>query len=255
MNKQLSVMGLAARASMVPVLIASGLTALAVGTLTYLANPEHTGGAAGVGAAPLAAAVGYLMVMVMLCLGGCGFGSQTLCPLPLRLTETVVVRQQRLRQHSLPGCGHLLCHKCYGSGTAAPQRRGCLQHTRHIAVFIIAQTRAITNKKQGLFAIFYKISQICNRPGVIVQQAGVGGKVKRCAIYLCAAGIQCAEHRALAGVGSSQRFQRRHRGAQGLAREGQPLDGGQPDAQAGKAARACVDSIQVDVRTGQPAHL
>lgn len=51
MNKQLSVMGLAARASMVPVLIASGLTALAVGALTYLANPEHTGGAAGVGAA------------------------------------------------------------------------------------------------------------------------------------------------------------------------------------------------------------
>ena len=51
MNKRLSVMGLAARASMVPVLIASGLTALAVGVLTYLANPEHTGGAAGVGAA------------------------------------------------------------------------------------------------------------------------------------------------------------------------------------------------------------
>ena len=49
MNKQLSVMGLAARASMVPVLIASGLTALAVGVLTYLANPENTGGAAGVG--------------------------------------------------------------------------------------------------------------------------------------------------------------------------------------------------------------
>ena len=64
MNKQLSVMGLAARASMVPVLIASGLTALAVGALTYLANPENTGGAAGVGAAPLAAAVGYLMVSV-----------------------------------------------------------------------------------------------------------------------------------------------------------------------------------------------
>ena len=77
MNKRLSVMGLAARASMVPVLIVSGLTALAVGALTYLANPEHTGGAAGVGAAPLAAAVGCLMVMVMLCLGGCGFGSQT----------------------------------------------------------------------------------------------------------------------------------------------------------------------------------
>lgn len=88
MNKQLSVMGLAARASMVPVLIASGLTALAVGALTYLANPENTGGAAGVGAAPLAAAVGYLMVMVMLCLGGCGFGSQT----------AYTVRRLRLRE-------------------------------------------------------------------------------------------------------------------------------------------------------------
>ena len=58
MNKQLSVMGLAARASMVPVLIDSGLTALAVGVLTYLENPENTGRAAVVGAAPLAAAVG-----------------------------------------------------------------------------------------------------------------------------------------------------------------------------------------------------
>ena len=36
MNKQLSVMGLAARASMVPVLIASGLTALAVGAQLWL---------------------------------------------------------------------------------------------------------------------------------------------------------------------------------------------------------------------------
>ena len=91
MNKQLSVMGLAARASMVPVLIASGLTALAVGALTYLANPEHTGGAAGVGAAPLAAAVGCLMVMVMLCLGGCGFGSQTAYTVRrLRLREELV---------------------------------------------------------------------------------------------------------------------------------------------------------------------
>ena len=95
MNKQLSVMGLAARASMVPVLIAAGLTALAVGALTYLANPEHTGGAAGVGAAPLAAAVGYLMVMVMLCLGGCGFGSQT----------AYTVRRLRLREGLEPNWG------------------------------------------------------------------------------------------------------------------------------------------------------
>lgn len=91
MNKQLSVMGLAARASMVPVLIVSGLTALAVGVLTYLENPENTGGAAGVGAAPLAAAVGCLMVMVMLCLGSCGFGSQTAYTVRrLRLREELV---------------------------------------------------------------------------------------------------------------------------------------------------------------------
>ena len=130
-----------------------------------------------------------------------------------------------------------------------------MQHARHIAVFIIAQTRAITNKKQRLFAIFYKISQICHRPGVIVQQTGVGGKVKCCTVYLCAAGVQCAEHGTLAGVGSGQRFQGRHRGTQRLTREGQTLDGSQPDAQAGKAARACVDGVQVDVRAGQPAQL
>ena len=121
----------------------------------------------------------------------CGFGSQTLRPLPLRLTETVVVRQQRLRQHSLPGCGHLLCHKCYGSGTAAPQRRGCLQHARHIAVFIIAQRCAITNKKQGLFAIFYKLGKVRHGAGIVLQQALVGGQIKRSAVHLRAAGIQC----------------------------------------------------------------
>lgn len=88
MNKQLSVMGLAARASMVPVLIASGLTALAVGTLTYLANPEHTGGAAGVGAAPLAAAVGCLMVMVMLWRGAAASAAR----------RPYTVRRLRLRE-------------------------------------------------------------------------------------------------------------------------------------------------------------
>ena len=83
----------------------------------------------------------------------------------------------------------------------------------------------------------------------------MGGKVESRTVYLCAAGVQCAEHRTLAGVGGGQRFQGRHRGAQGLAREGQPLDGSQPDAQAGKAARACIDGVQINVRAGQPAHL
>lgn len=41
--------------------------------------------------APLAAAVGCLMVMVMLCLGGCGFGSQTAYTVRrLRLREELV---------------------------------------------------------------------------------------------------------------------------------------------------------------------
>ena len=158
MNKQLSVMGLAARASMVPVLIVSGLTALAVGALTYLANPEHTGGAAGVGAAPLAAAVGCLMVMVMLCLGGCGFGSQTLRPLPLRLTQAVIVRQQRFRQHSLPGfvpepvqCGagsrSPLGKQCAASQARYGQQCSCKHACR-------CQQRAIIQKHwNGFFAV------------------------------------------------------------------------------------------------------
>ena len=77
------------------------------------------------------------------------------------------------------------------------------------------------------------------RPGVVVQQAGVSGKVKGRTVYLCAAGVQCAEHRTLAGVGSSQRFQSRHRGTQSLARKSQTLDGSQPDAQAGVRPMWC----------------
>ena len=165
------------------------------------------------------------------------------------------VRQQRLRQHSLSGCGHLLCHKGYRCSPSAAQRRGRLQHARHTAVFIIAQRSAITNKKQGLFAIFYKFCKISHSPGIVLQQAPVGGKLECGAVHLCAAGIQCAQHGALAGVCCGQCFQRRHRCAQRLPREGKALDRCQTDAQAGKAARAGVDAVQVDVRTGHAAHL
>ena len=99
------------------------------------------------------------------------------------------------------------------------------------------------------------MGKVSHSPGIIIQQAGVGGQVKSSAVHLGTAGIQCAEHGALAGVGSGQRFQCGDRGAEGLAGESQPLDGGQPDAQAGKAAGACVHTEQVDVCTGQAAQL
>ena len=117
----------------------------------------------------------------------------------------MVVRQQSLRQHSLSGFGHLLCHKGHCSSTPAAQGRRCLQHARHTAVFIIAQRCAITNKKQGLFAIFYKLGQVSHGAGIVVHQTLVGLKVESRAVHLRTAGIQRTEHGAAAGVGRRQR--------------------------------------------------
>ena len=89
--------------------------------------------------------------------------------------------------------------------------------------------------------------------GIVLQQALVGGQIKRSAVHLRAAGIQCTEHRALAGVGRRQCFQRGNRRAQCLPGEGQAFDSGQTDAQAGKAAGAGVHAIQVDVGAGHAA--
>ena len=119
------------------------------------------------------------------------FCGQTLGPLPLGLAQAVIIRQQSLRQNCLSGFGHLLGHQCHGSCAAAPQGRGRFEHTRHTAVFIIAQRCAITNKKQGLFAIFYKLGKVCHGAGIVLQQALVGGQIKRSAVHLRAAGIQC----------------------------------------------------------------
>ena len=97
------------------------------------------------------------------------------------------------------------------------------------------------------------MGKVSHSAGVVVQQPCVGGQVERSAVYLCAAGIQCAEHGALAGVGCGQRFQRRDRGAERFAREGKALDRSQPNAQAGEAAGAGIDAEQVDVLAGQAA--
>ena len=55
------------------------------------------------------------------------------------------------------------------------------------------------------------------------------------------------------GVGRRQRFQRGHRGAERLPGEGQTLHRRQPDAQAGKAAGAGIDAVEVDVLAAHAA--
>ena len=83
----------------------------------------------------------------------------------------------------------------------------------------------------------------------------MGGKVERGTVYLRTAGIQCTQHGALARVGCGQCFQRGDRCAQRFPREGQTLDRRQTDAQPGKTAGACVDTVQVNICTGHAAHL
>ena len=118
------------------------------------------------------------MLILSLCsifryFGTGSFCGQTLGPLPLGLAQAVIIRQQGLGQNGLASLGHLLGHQGHGSGPAAPQGRGRFEHTRHTAVFIIAQRCAITNKKQGLFAIFYKLSQVSQQlNSIVMAQAG-----------------------------------------------------------------------------------
>ena len=83
----------------------------------------------------------------------------------------------------------------------------------------------------------------------------MGLKVESRAVHLRTAGIQRAEHGTAAGVGRRQRFQRGHRGAERLPGEGQTLHRRQPDAQAGKAAGAGIDAVEVDVLAAHAAEL
>ncbi len=179
--------------------------------------------------------------------------SQTLSALALGLAQAKIIRQQSLGQHGLPAPGHLLCHQCHGGGTASPQSGRHGQHTGNFAVLIIAQSSPITNKKQGLFAIFYKLGQVSHGTGIIVHQPLMGRQVKGGAVHLGTAGIQRTEHSALTSVSSRQCFQGRDRRAERLPRERQPFDGGQTNAQPGKAAGACIDAVDVDISAGQMA--
>ena len=167
------------------------------------------------------------MLILSLCsifryFGTGSFCGQTLGPLPLGLAQPVIIRQQSLGQDGFAPLSHLLCHIGHRSGTAIAESRRYTEHARDIAIFIIAQSCAITNKKQRLFAIFYKLSQVSHGAGIVVHQTLVGLKVESRAVHLRTAGIQRAEHGAAAGVGRRQRFQRGHRGAE-------RLPGGRPD--------------------------
>ena len=256
MNKQLSVMGLAARASMVPVLIASGLTALAVGVLTYLANPENTGGAAGVGAAPLAAAVGYLMVMVMLCLGGCGFGSQTLCPLPLRLTQPQVDRNQITGGYRFATGGHLLRRQRHAHGVLHHQLgRGHAAGDARLGEKAAAQSGAVPHHQLGPGVALQLLRQLGQGDGPVRGQPGelpaFGGEYG--VIDLTAPGVHGTDDEPVhvpqvLGHG----LQRGHTAAGLVRRPGQPLQGRYANAQPGEAARAVGHGQQVHVLRFQP---
>ena len=122
--------------------------------------------------------MGFAMVLVLSSirfdvLGG--FGGKALGAFPLGLAQPVVIRQKGFGQDGFAPLGHLLCHQRNGCGPPAPQGRRHTEHTRNIAVFIIAQRCANTNKKQGLFAIFYKLGKVSHGAGVVVQQPCVGG--------------------------------------------------------------------------------
>ena len=124
------------------------------------------------------------MLILSLCsifryFGTGSFCGQTLGPLPLGLAQPVIIRQQSLGQNGFAPLSHLLCHIGRRSGTAIAESRRYTEHTRDIAIFIIAQSRAITNKKQRLFAIFYKLGQVGHGAGIVVHQTLVGLKVDR----------------------------------------------------------------------------
>ena len=122
-------------------------------------------------------------------LGG-SLGGKALGAFPLGLAQPMIIRQQCFGQDRFAPLGHLFGYKGHRSGASAPQGGRHAEHPRHIAVFIIAQSSPITNKKQGLFAIFYKFTQVGYGAGVVVYQPLVGGKVESGAVHLRAAGRQ-----------------------------------------------------------------
>ena len=120
------------------------------------------------------------MLILSLCsifryFGTGSFCGQTLSPLPLGLAQPVIIRQQSLGQNGFAPLGHLLCHIGHRSGTAIAESWRYTEHARDIVIFIIAQSCAITNKKQRLFAIFYKLGQVGHGTGIVVGETTIIG--------------------------------------------------------------------------------
>src|SRR5699024_1504781 len=105
-------------------------------------------------------------------------GGQAGGTLPLGLAQPVIVGQQGFGRDGKPRPGHPLGGQRDPGGPPAPQGGGHRQHAFCLTVDIITQISPVTNKKEGLFAVFYKICQTAGGAGVVLQQAGVGGQVE-----------------------------------------------------------------------------
>ena len=120
-------------------------------------------------------------------------GGQALGAFPFSLAQPVIIGQQGGRRDSETFLSHPLGSQSDAYRVPAPQRGGHGQNAFRLTVDIITQIGPVTNKKQGLFAGFYKILQAGGRPGVVVQQTGVGFQVKGRGIDLAPPCVQGTE--------------------------------------------------------------
>ena len=138
---------------------------------------------------------------------------------------------------SAPGV-HRPGGKAHPRAPAKPQGGRAGNDPRRLAVFIIAQSGPVTNKKERLFAIFHKLCQLLHRRGRVRRKAGMAFQVKGRPVHLAPAGVQRRQNGALPrGAAESQRLGGGNGGAGGFVQQRQPLHRGKADAQAGEAAR------------------
>ena len=91
--------------------------------------------------------------------------------LPLRLAQAVIAGQQRRGVHGPAFVPDALCGERHARGACRARSLRYKKAAGRPAVLIIAQRRAVTNKKQRLFAIRRKIRQAGDAARGIRQQA------------------------------------------------------------------------------------
>ena len=112
------------------------------------------------------------------------------------------------------------------------------------------QMGAITAEPQRAGAAFQLLLQFAQGQGLILAQAGQAAvfALEQGGIHLPAAGVHHGDNgplKAQQAIGDGLRGGNADAG--GVIGEGQPLDGGDADAQPGKAAGAGIDAVEVDV--------